>query len=68
MQPTANQIKKLVSFYQDNNGDWHINHVMGNIEGQLLGSVRGNVWGTVVGNIHGELQGKVLNDTKAVAK
>jgi hypothetical protein len=68
MQPSLEQINKLVSFYKDVDGNWQINHVMGHVNGQLLGNVRGNIWGTVLGNIHGEFWGKVLKSEKASIK
>jgi len=54
-KPSLEKIKELVSFKKDQNGEWAVNHVYGNVHGH----VHRNVYGHVGGNVHCHVGGSV---------
>ena len=52
-QITLEEALKLVSFYQQSDGTWHVKNVNGDVKDDVYGHVRGNVLGDVKGLIAG---------------
>lgn len=63
---TLADVLKLVTFYQDDDGIWHIADVHGDVahdvKGDVHGDVKGDVHCTVHGSIRGDVHGSVCGD------
>jgi hypothetical protein len=57
--PTLEEISKLVSFTQMNDGKWAVGDVHGPIRGEIHGSIDGTVFGNVYGSVDGSVRGDV---------
>ena len=58
-QITLDEALKLVSFKQNDAGNWAVDTVGGSVGGSVYGSVRGHVYGDVVGDVVGFVGGNV---------
>ena len=67
-QNQLDQLAKLITLVEDDEGQLYIKHVLGSVWGSVCGevggSVGGNVWGSVKGDVCGEVVGNVLNKTE----
>ncbi len=69
---TRDELLKLISVKQANDGGWRVDavrgdvssNVMGNVEGYVRGSVGGDVGGTVWGNVVGSVLGYVVGNVE----
>jgi len=59
-QITLEEALRLVSFYQEIEGTWHVEDVNDNV----VGYVKGDVLGDVCGDIKGNVRGRVLGDVQ----
>lgn len=57
--PTPDEISKLVSFTQMNDGKWSVGEIYGDVRGEIHGSISGTVFGNVYGSVDGSVRGDV---------
>jgi len=61
-QITLEEALELVTFHQNFDGDWLVNHVKsavhGNVEGSVFGDIKKNVCGNICGNLYGTINGR----------
>ena len=58
-QITLEEALELVSFTQDEDGEWQVKDVYGYVHGDTYRGVFGNVGGDVGGSVSGDVRGKV---------
>jgi hypothetical protein len=58
-QSQLDQLAKLITFIEDDDGNLHIRDVLGSVDGSVWGDVGGDVYGDVVGNVEGDVYGNV---------
>jgi hypothetical protein len=62
--PTLDEISKLVSFTQMNDGKWSVGEIYGDVHGRIRGEIHGSISGTVFGNVYGSVDGSVRGDVR----
>lgn len=62
--PTPDEISKLISFTQMNDGKWSVGEIYGDVHGRIRGEIHGSISGTVFGNVYGSVDGSVRGDVR----
>lgn len=60
-EPTLEEIKALVTFSRDFEGDLEVLHVNVDVEGDVWGNVKGDVKGDVKGEVYGYVYSRTSN-------